>query len=350
MSYFTKIKLVIFFALMVVFIFFFKSTSETLLAYTDASYQKNLELLQNSYKANINLFTTIADGFYTSLVDQEEILALLVEAKKSHDTEQKERLRQEVFSRLYPHFKSLKEKGLKIVLFTFEENEVFLRVHKPSKHGDYITQIRKMVVDANREKKVLRGFEQGKLSHAFRNVYPLFYKDEFIGSVDIAFSSESLQENIFNLHNIYTHFLVNKSLFASNIWTSSLYVNYLQSIEHSEYLYSKAPLKNLKQDNFYADLAHSLHEEIKAGMDTGKRFALCGEKDSAVYILAFEPILQYKDSKAGAYLVSYTQNVELYDAKKFHMLSNIALLIVLLLLALILFYLFSRKKSDKKEK
>ncbi len=57
--------------------------------------------------------------------------------------------------------------------FVFPDNIVFLRMHKPSKFGDDLTNIRTDFNFTNKNLEVVRGFAQGRTSHAFRNVYPI---------------------------------------------------------------------------------------------------------------------------------------------------------------------------------
>ncbi len=60
----------------------------------------------------------------------------------------------------------------------------FFRVHKPSKFDDDLSGFRKTVVEANRGKKVISGLEVGRAGPGLRMVYPLFYENRHLGSVE----------------------------------------------------------------------------------------------------------------------------------------------------------------------
>ncbi|MDY0121699.1 MAG: hypothetical protein RBR54_07120, partial [Sulfurimonas sp.] len=136
MAYLTQVKLTILLVFLVLVFFVYQTTTATLHSYTASSYAKNIDILEGNYKASIDLYQVIADGFYHSLLNQENILSLLSQAKNTQDKHKKKELRKQLYEMLKPHYESLQDKGLNIVLFAFEENNVFLRVHKPSKYDD----------------------------------------------------------------------------------------------------------------------------------------------------------------------------------------------------------------------
>ena len=350
MNHSTKIKTAIVFSFFIVIAFIYKNTTDTLDAYTHSIYDKNFETLRGNYQANINLHKVIADGLYNSIIMQEDILSLINEAKNTNDEQKRKELREQLYKALKPHYKEMKKNALKIILFTFEDNHVFLRVHKPSKHSDDISAVRKMVVDANKEKSTIRGLEQGKISHAFRNIYPLYYKGNFLGNVDISFSSEGLQKNIYDIYGVQTHFLVNKSLFDTQIWLLEHNVNYIQSAEHKEYLYTLIDINQTKEQTaFYNELSKQLQSEITQGVAQKESFALSINKNGTSYVLAFEPIKKYKSSQVAAYIVSYTKNDDLYIVKQSYYLVNFGLFFVLSLFTLTLLYIIKQKESLQKE-
>ena len=350
MSYLTKLKLAIILIFLAALFFIYKNTTDTLNAYANSAYDKDLETLRGNYRVNTDLHKVIADGLYKSIITREDVLSLINEAKNAQDERKKKELRKQLYETLKPHYDEMKKNGMNIILFAFEDNEVFLRVHKPSKHGDNVSAVRKTIVSANKNRSVVRAFEQGKISHAFRNIYPLYYKGDFLGSVDISFSSEGLQKHISEVYGVYTHFLVKKSLFDTQKWLPSRNVKYIQSSEHKEYLYTLTKLNQTKEQTaFYNELNQPLQSKITQGMDQEKSFALSLNKNGTSYILAFEPIRKYKGSEVVAYIVSYTQNDDLYIVKQGYYLVNFGLFFVLSLFTLTLLYVIKQKESLQKE-
>ena len=65
--------------------------------------------------------------------------------------------REELYNIMRPHFNQLSSAGVNILLFSFENNKTFLRVHKPSKYNDDLSAVRYSFTYVNDKKKSIRG-------------------------------------------------------------------------------------------------------------------------------------------------------------------------------------------------
>ena len=99
---------------------------------------------------------------------------------------------------------------LKIMLFHKADGTAFLRMHKPEKFDDYLSDIRPMVKAVHKEKKVLTGYETGKYSTVFRVITPIFQKGVYIGSLDFGINPNHFVKKI---HALTGH---NGLLFVNN--------------------------------------------------------------------------------------------------------------------------------------
>ena len=186
-------------------------------------------------------------------------------------------------------------------------------------------------------KKVLEGFEQGKISHAFRNIFPLYYNGEYLGSVDLAFSSEVLQDNMNQLHGIDTHFILDKSLFDVHVWKSQKKVKYIQSIEHEDFLFALTSSKT--NNEFTKDkikLNQSLKDEISENIKHHGPFSLYHHDFDRVKIITFSPIKNIKNEKTVAYIVSYSDSYYLESMLHKYIYTNILFFIGLLILSFVI--------------
>ena len=318
--------------------------------------QQQIEHLSNNYQVVKGNFDTITTILNNSLLKNPEIVNILYQAKHTKETDKLALLRQELYKKMKPHFKNLQAFGVNIILFSFENNRTFLRVHKPNKFNDDLSKIRYSFTYVNSQKKKISGFEEGKISHAFRNILPIFYKDEYLGSVDISFSSENIQETMKALHKVDTHFILNKSLFDSNIWQAQKKVKYVQSIEHKDFLFSLTPSQN---SNAFSkeklQITKTLKKEIAKNIKTNNAFSLLYNKHLTTYIISFFPIANIKENKTVAYVVSYTRSTPLENIFKEYLSINIGSFLVLTILAFISyinikqrFYLKQEVKSRTK--
>jgi len=83
-----------------------------------------------------------------------------------------------------PVWQHIKEQGVEQFQFHLPPATPFLRLHMPEKYGDDLSSFRLTVVEANREKRLVLGLEEGRGGFGFRAVAPVFYQEQHVGSVE----------------------------------------------------------------------------------------------------------------------------------------------------------------------
>lgn len=298
---------------------------------------QDIKDLDVNYRISENYFSTISENAFFHISNTPGILELLYQAKHSKDTKELEKLRAKLYSSLDPFFQQLKKSGVIIMLFSFENNHTFLRLHKPSKFGDDLSKVRYSFSYVNQYKKPIHGFEQGKISHAFRNIFPIFYHDEYLGSVDISFSSESLQDKMTRMHQKETHFILNKNLFETNIWKAQKKVRYIQSIEDEDFLFAVTQTYGTREyENNKRFLTPELKKQIKENISQHIAFSLYQQIEDSLKIITFSPIKDIKNDKAVAYLVSYTNNPYLKSILNDYLLINTSVIIAMIIIVVLI--------------
>ena len=76
------------------------------------------------------------------------------------DERKRDILREDLRQNLLDKYKVMRTKGVVQYHFVFKDNVSFLRMHKPSKYGDNITNYRADIAIVNKNLKPIRGFEQ----------------------------------------------------------------------------------------------------------------------------------------------------------------------------------------------
>jgi diguanylate cyclase (GGDEF)-like protein len=202
-------------------------------------------------------------------------------------------------------------------------------MHKPSKFGDNLTNIRKDFKYVNNTKKPIRGFVQGRTTHGLRNVYPIINKKgKHLGAFEISFSSDSIQDYLTNVSKIHTHFLVKKEIFDAKIWKrDDLMLKYFQSSEHKDFMLAMNKehttklciVENKKK-------LQSNRKDINQGILKGEKFSIytlhdttykdkhTNNKDEHVDVVTFYPIKDIFNEETLAWLVSYEESKFIYSA------------------------------------
>jgi signal transduction histidine kinase/ActR/RegA family two-component response regulator len=243
-----------------------------------------------------------------------------------------------LYDEVFPHYGYLKENGVNCMQFIFKNNTSFLRVHRPELYGDDLSSTRYSYLYANANMKPINGFEQGKIDHGFRNVFPLFYNGEFIGSVDISFSPQSMQKSMLALHDTDTHFIIKKDIFDSITYENKSNAKYIKSIEHDDFLFSTTTANNGKNiSETKIKIIKELKDEIGKNIKHGNSFALYHHYEDDAYIISFLPIKDIEKNSTVAYLVSYIDNKYLEEMLHEYIWINALAFFGLLLLFIVIY-------------
>ena len=156
-------------------------------------YNKHAEADYKQLYTSLNIH---ADTIFNEMINQEDVLTLFKEASNP-DKLLQDKARKALYQLLLKHYQRLShDTNLKQLHFHTKDNRSFLRMHKPDSYGDDLTLIRKSVNYVNQYKEPTQGFEVGRVHSGFRFVYPLFYENVYLGSVEASFAACSLHDNL----------------------------------------------------------------------------------------------------------------------------------------------------------
>ncbi len=304
----------------------------------------NSELKNSNKELQINFDITLQHNMTDALSinnfisHDSKILKIFHDAKESNET-QRANYRTELYKILQNIYIPMKTRGVFQFQFNFPDNRVFLRQHKPNKHSDDLTDIRESVRVTNKTHKATFGFEQGRTSHAFRNIFPLYYQDKYIGCFGVSFGSEVMQENLSKINKIHSHFLVKKDLFDVNIWSrEDMKFSYIPSYEHSDYMFAVSQKQNHKKQHIIDhELIKKKREIIKDNMKNSQEFSIYDRYKGEIIIISFLPIQSTQKEEVVAYIVSYAKNQYIAGILNTSIMINIVSFIVLFIIATLLY-------------
>jgi PAS domain S-box-containing protein len=152
----------------------------------------------------------------------------------------------------------------------------FLRVHEPSKFGDNMDNVRHTIVEANRLRKPVTGFETGRIYSGIRGVVPVFAHDKetgkrvFVGSLEAGTSFTTTLRSLAKALDIEVAEVLSIEHMKKNMWPE--YVNkILQTSQSTENFFiekSTSPVFNtLCKEKCYADI---LEKEKKTQVTKGE--------------------------------------------------------------------------------
>ncbi len=112
----------------------------------------------------------------TALLNDQHLMQLFAEQK-----------REELYQKI-KHYHDIARQDFHIdhIHFHLAPAISFLRVHLPEKHSDDLASFRPMVVETNKILQPKRGLEVGRKGLKLRLIYPAFYQNKHIGSIEIS--------------------------------------------------------------------------------------------------------------------------------------------------------------------
>ncbi len=316
----------------------------------DLILNNKLSQLETHYKIFIFNQKVLTDNIFDDTIHIQSVIEILTQASEEQDVNKLSILREKLYKLLEKKYDHIKRNGILQYHFVLPNNVSFLRMHKHSKYGDDLTNIRQDFEYVNKYKKTVRGFSNGRTAHGFRNVYPIFNDKKYIGAIEISFSSESLQHYLIKLSNLHSHFLIDKHIFDSKAWErDDMILKYYPSAENenlmfhvtSDHTYEKCIVHNSKN-------LLPLQNEIKRNLAKNEKFVLYIPNNKDANVLSFYPVTQNVTNKVVAWVASY-EYVELLDDLKSQKNYNIFWTIIILLIIFYFMYKLLRQHQLIKE-
>ena len=304
--------------------------------------------LQLQYNLTMSYFIQDAQSIKRNISTNKKAIKIFKEAQNANE-EKRKILRNKLYELLNPMYSRIHSRGILQWQFVFPNNKSFLRMHKPDKFGDDLTNIRYSFRQANKVKKTIIGFEQGRVAHGFRYVFPIFdQKGNHLGAIDIALASYAFQDKLLNVNKLHSHFLIKKSVFDVKMWDE---INekalYIPSIENNDFKSEyKISGKHKKEEMEYIvkNIISPIKNEIAINMKIQKPFALYASNQNTTKIITFLPIFNAKKTEVTAYVVTYHDNKNMYHIIQDYYKINIVIFIVLALLTYFIYQTLNAKK------
>ncbi|RXK06473.1 ATP-binding protein [Halarcobacter bivalviorum] len=287
-------------------------------------------------------FETIANTVYRGYIDNENVLKLF--AQKD---------REKLYDYLKYDYIYLESIDFRQIHFHTPKNHSFLRMHKPERYGDDLTDIRYSVNFVNSFKEPISGLEMGRVVPGFRYVYPLSYNDKHIGSVETSFSVKAFIHKLEEVYDVHTHFLLKKEVFEKKIFDS--YRKYYEiSIESDKYITllrnsneETKKIESMLQKVFRTDLQKKLNDGFKSNKIFGIEIETKNIKPT--HKIATFLLLKNIQKQNIGYFVVYQDSQELLQLESEFTKFLLAITLINILLTFVFYKETTKKESFEKE-
>ncbi len=295
--------------------------------------EKSLKSFKEEMQFSDNYLSKLSQTFYDTTIDTEKMRKIMARASVTKDSKQLNRLRGELYKEFLSTYNYMQTKFVRQLHFHLPGSISFLRFHRPSKFGDSLVGVRPTLEYVNETKRFVHAFEEGRIFNGFRNVYPIFKDNIFVGTVEISYSFSAIQEMIQEVDDSSFLFLINSDIVKTKVFQEET-SNYKES-EFSSLFYDKKTLidqKELSLEQLHAVNA-KIAPEVNKAIKNKENFSITVHNKETykgrALTINFMPVKNFYH-KQVAYIINY----EFDDMVDLVLQRNKTLLIILSFLSL----------------
>ncbi|MDD2789575.1 MAG: PAS domain-containing protein [Sulfurimonas sp.] len=308
------------FALLFSFGFILNSIYKNILI--DDELKDSLLTLETNFSIATHYDELYAKSAYSFVQKNPQINNILVQALQGTPQE-KSLLRKELYTYMQKPYDSMRIRGIEELQFILPDASSFLKINETQKD----TKILKELDESNNSKGANKHSNTLHSSPSFyllKKTFPIRDEnDNFLGSFEVSFSLESIQENLTKINKTQTYFLHKKE----------------------ENFYIDALLNEPQITDEIKDIFIRNKQNIHAKMQREETFTLYDETQNGVYAFSFLPIKKVHRSNTFSYIVSFAQNKDIDNILLGFRAINLTAFIALV----IIFYLSYRQALIKRD-
>ncbi|UFS61538.1 diguanylate cyclase [Sulfurimonas sp. HSL-3221] len=300
------------------------------------------ELTESTYQSIIGGFKSQADIIFYNRINVKDVIDLYKQVPTASET-QRAAIRERLYELLLPVYRNISLYHLKQMHFHLSNNESFLRFHRPGRFGDDLTGVRDSVAYVNKTHKPVSGFEEGRIFNGYRFVYPLFDGNDYLGSVELSISMQTILERIRHAIHAETGFIILADTVKSKVFPEEQSY-YVPSQLFENYMTEKvlAPRHASKTTALIRAYIRQ-NGSLDAMLARGRTFNFFETNDGNLYAITFVPVVNAISRKTVAYIIIDRRHGDL-QARFFQ--YKVMAGVVVALLAL-LFYLLYRANLQR---
>ena len=312
--------------------------------YEVSSYNKK----QKQLNLIINDTHRLSNALFDNVINTKKVIDVFKKANKSSD-EEKIKIREELHTLLVDNYNNFKNYGIQQLHFHLPNNDSFLRLHKPSKFGDSLTDVRASVEFVSENKIPIIGFEEGRIFNGYRFVYPLFDENEdYIGSVEISSSLLNFKILFEKNNNTHIDYILRKDIVEKKVFKDQL-INYKKYFLFDNFLIQKTIadynvncIHEVERNIIFKKL--SKNKEFLNKMNNLENFYDIYFYDFKVYSIKLTPLINDFTSKKVGYIIMFSES----DYFKYILDSYIIIILIIGMLSILIAYIAYKKDKEQK--
>jgi len=308
--------------------------------------------LETVTNLNIKNLNTLSKTIFYMSINIPPMKKIMYEASKTNNPEKLRILRKKLLNLFKEKYIYLKKLGFRQFHFFLPNGKSFLRIHYPPLFNDSLKDERDTYKYLINFKIPVNAYEEGKLFNGFRNIYPIFYKGEFVGGVELSYSFSAIEERLKAIPQLSYIFITNEKIAKAknihnikNIYKKSCFENFVydKATFNSNML---IPLKTIFKIN--SIISHKVVHKLKKGEKFSITFQNPLILNNKIIIITFIPVFNIH-KKAVAYIIYYKYGKLIEIIKNKTLLMWIYALIAIILSKFLILFIIRKQEEHKKE-
>lgn len=300
------------------------------------------EIFDNAIDGVVRTYESFSNFIFLSAIDNDLIKGYLFEANHGDESVQAQ-MRKKLAEELNATHRLITSYNFRQFHFQLASGDSFYRFHSPDKFGDNLLDVRQSMRIANLERKYVSGFEEGRIFSGYRFVYPLNYKEEHVGSIEISISPQCILEEMYALDpHRDLGFILSKDVMKETVFgdqqsryqTSFISEEYVSDVEISELTDQRQDSLKLHQNPLFLAKLKGLVEDDLHQKNAVSLSMTFGKK---AYLIQYRLIHDISNRPVGYFygLKEDSQIQAILAAKK--ILIILATMIMLILMFLVIY-------------
>ncbi len=309
-------------------------------------YEENIKVLESQYKSLLLPYENFAKYIFEREINQEWI-KLQIKTAKDYP-EKRDLVRDSLYNYYNQFYELLSEFNFRQLHFHLPGAISLLRMHRPEKYGDDLTNIRKSITLAAETGKFVKGFEEGRIFNGYRMVFPLYLSEEFLGTVEISISFKTVCQDLANEFDNPFHFVIHEKVVRDKVFETEL-SNYEETEFIDHYLYDKEIHDSMMAlSEVFGIPCETINEKLSDQypyqVAHGESFALHTNIDGLEYSVVFLSVQNFEDEKVG-YLISFKEDKKIAAIIKKSNLTMFFVIAIYTLLLILIYYMYRSREN-----
>lgn len=295
-----------------------------------AHIETQLSVLESTIDSINKTYEDFAAYIVEKVAFQPEILEIMQKANQS-DPETQSQLRQRLYELLKDDYDLMQRFSYRQLHFHLRNGDSFLRFHAPDVYGDNLLSVRESIRIANVEKRYAFGFEEGRIFNGYRFVYPLFYHNQHVGSVEVSISLSATLKQLSRLYpEFVTIFVLKREVVETTVFQKQQ-TNYSPSPLSDDYVVDNKFLQEVSEfediDTFFGNAQFLGLVKAKAlpHLATEQRFGVTVAYQGKTYLVLFLPLQNIKGQNVGYFVSIVKDNGHLLELQQQNRINKLLL-------------------------